>query len=75
MIHFNPINLILKYSIIKFESFTTIIIDTKNEIADMMFEKFSFQTDVVLTHLSNNSNEENIRKYYEFEAKLKANGL
>ena len=34
----------------------------------MMYEKFSFKTDEVLSHLSNNTNEENIRKHYEFEA-------
>ena len=75
LLHFNPINLMLKYSIIKFESFTTIIITTKKEIADMMYEKFSFKTDLIHSHLSNNTNEDNIRKYNEFEAKLKADGL
>ena len=30
LLHFNPINLMLKFSIIKFESFTTIIIETKS---------------------------------------------
>ena len=75
LLHFNPINLMLKYSIIKFESFTTIIITTKKEIADMMYEKFSFKSDLIHSHLSNNTNEENIRKYNEFEEKLKTEGL
>ena len=30
LLHFNPINLMLKFSIIKFDNFTTIIIETKN---------------------------------------------
>ena len=40
-----------------------------------MYENFSFKTDEVLRHLSNNTNEDNIRRYKEFEAKLKAEGL
>ena len=75
LLHFNPINLMLKYTIIKFESFTSIIIHTKSKIFDMTHERYSFKSDIVLTHLSNNTNEDNVRRYKEFEAKLLADGL
>ena len=39
LIHFNPINLMLKYRIIKFESFTDIIIKTKEYINSLTLEK------------------------------------
>ena len=65
----------LKYSIIKFESFTSIIIATKTQIKDMMYERFSFKSDIILTHLSNNTNENAIQRIKEFEAKLLAEGL
>ena len=42
LLHFNPINLMLKYSIIKFKSFTSIIIQTKTEIKGITHERFSF---------------------------------
>ena len=70
LLHFNPINLMLKYSIIKFESFTSIIIETKNHIHDMTHEKFSFKSDIIYTQRSDLTNERNVKKYKEFMANL-----
>ena len=39
LLHFNPVNLILKYTIIKFKNFTEIIIKVKEEINDRTTEK------------------------------------
>ena len=70
LLHFNPINLMLKYSIIKFESFTSIIIETKNQIHDKTHEKFSFKTDTIHSTRSDLTNERNVKRVKEFEAGL-----
>ena len=71
LLHFNPINLMLKYSIIRFKSFTSIIIQTKNEIHDATHERFSFKSEVIHTHITDNTNEINVRKYNDFINQLK----
>ena len=37
MIHFNPVNLILKYIIIKFEDFTTIMSLVKKDLNELTY--------------------------------------
>ena len=70
LLHFNPINLMLKYSIIKFDSFTSIIIETKNQIHDKTHKKFSFKSDMIHSSRSDLTNERNVKRVKEFEAGL-----
>ena len=65
LLHFNPVNLMLKYAIIKLQSFTEIIIAVKEHINDLTKEKPNLNIESIISHLTEDSNIENSYDHYK----------
>ena len=52
LLHFNPVNILLKYTIIKLQSFTEIIVAVKSYINDLTKERPPSRSELIIKHLT-----------------------